>query len=414
MKKGFTLIELLAVIVILAIIALIAVPIVLNIINDSKKNASERSAENYMHAVELAIANRGMYESFDPEECQIQSDGNLMCDGVMLEVDVDGERPTSGIIKFKEGKIDGYDVKINDISVSKPSEDVICVRTDSNTVTTGNIPQGNYANGDEYICEVKKGVKYHFFVISKEGNQVNLIMDRNIQTNGTPATEDNLSQVAWCSREDYDAKNATESANPDGVDEYASSVNFCPKSNNVMAEEGAITATNAVKLYTSSWDNLSNTTYQFSVSPYMVNPSNKEDLFVPNPAEQSNELQTAIWTPYGLDLTSKARLMTVAEAFANGCKAEVNEDRNGDGVIEKINVNSCPLYLSNYLSHGEKFVSGDKVVDIANLKGYWLLNGGACMGFVIHNNGSINSKETTNSAHSGVRPVITLNKTDLG
>ena len=39
MKKGFTLIELLAVIVILAIIALIATPIVLDIIDSSKKIA---------------------------------------------------------------------------------------------------------------------------------------------------------------------------------------------------------------------------------------------------------------------------------------------------------------------------------------------------------------------------------------
>ena len=37
MKKGFTLIELLAVIVILAVIALIATPIVINIINNAKK-----------------------------------------------------------------------------------------------------------------------------------------------------------------------------------------------------------------------------------------------------------------------------------------------------------------------------------------------------------------------------------------
>ncbi|MDO4963092.1 MAG: prepilin-type N-terminal cleavage/methylation domain-containing protein, partial [bacterium] len=59
-KNGFTLIELLAVIVILAIIALIAVPIIIDIIEDSKKEALKRSAENYLKAVELAIAKENL------------------------------------------------------------------------------------------------------------------------------------------------------------------------------------------------------------------------------------------------------------------------------------------------------------------------------------------------------------------
>ena len=52
-KNGFTLIELLAVIVILAIIALIATPAVLNIIEDSKKAAAERSTEAVIKAAEI-------------------------------------------------------------------------------------------------------------------------------------------------------------------------------------------------------------------------------------------------------------------------------------------------------------------------------------------------------------------------
>ena len=44
-NKGFTLIELLAVIVILAIIALIATPIILGIINDSRKSADDETAK---------------------------------------------------------------------------------------------------------------------------------------------------------------------------------------------------------------------------------------------------------------------------------------------------------------------------------------------------------------------------------
>ena len=54
--SGFTLIELLAVIVILAIIALIATPIVLSIINDTKKSAIKQSAEFYEKALEQSIS----------------------------------------------------------------------------------------------------------------------------------------------------------------------------------------------------------------------------------------------------------------------------------------------------------------------------------------------------------------------
>ncbi len=55
MKNGFTLVELLAVIVILAIIALIATPIVLSIIDDTKKSSMLRSAEMYLNGVENSI-----------------------------------------------------------------------------------------------------------------------------------------------------------------------------------------------------------------------------------------------------------------------------------------------------------------------------------------------------------------------
>lgn len=43
-KDGFTLVELLAVVVILAVVALIATPIILNIINDTKKSSIKQSA----------------------------------------------------------------------------------------------------------------------------------------------------------------------------------------------------------------------------------------------------------------------------------------------------------------------------------------------------------------------------------
>ena len=104
-KNGFTLIELLAVIVILAIIALIATPIILGIINDAKKESQERSAELYLSALDLAIARRNLTGEFSPEECTI-TQGVVTCAGYEdpLIVEVDGEVPVSGIIKFENNK----------------------------------------------------------------------------------------------------------------------------------------------------------------------------------------------------------------------------------------------------------------------------------------------------------------------
>ena len=87
--SGFTLIELLAVIVILAIISLIAVPIVVNIINDSKKESLQRSVDLYIDAAKQAITKYQMtHPEFNPSTCEIQSNGNLVCGETEIEVEV--------------------------------------------------------------------------------------------------------------------------------------------------------------------------------------------------------------------------------------------------------------------------------------------------------------------------------------
>ena len=109
MKKGFTLIELLAVIVILAIIALIATPIVLSIINDSKKTATIQSAEFYLDATLNTIMRENIKVSgeFNPSTCTVNQQGNISCDEseTVLEVEIDGEKPSGGEITFNNGNI---------------------------------------------------------------------------------------------------------------------------------------------------------------------------------------------------------------------------------------------------------------------------------------------------------------------
>ena len=159
MKRGFTLIELLAVIVILAILALITVPIVLKLVENARRDSAIRSAENYLDGVKKTVMNDAINTEVEIEECIIQKDGNLICNGnIPLTVDVDGKKPTSGIISFSGDTIgEVVDIKIGKYYISTQ---------DNQLVATTKISEGEDGANVEY----KKGDiiyvhKIPFFVI---------------------------------------------------------------------------------------------------------------------------------------------------------------------------------------------------------------------------------------------------------
>ena len=89
MKKGFTLIELLAVIVILAVIALIAIPIIMDIIEDSRKGAALRSAEGYVRAVNYKIAQEALKDIEIEDGDYVIGENELVVEGNNFE-DISG------------------------------------------------------------------------------------------------------------------------------------------------------------------------------------------------------------------------------------------------------------------------------------------------------------------------------------
>ena len=130
-NKAFTLIELLAIIVILAIIAVITVPIILNIIDNSRKGAATDSAYGYKDAVnkayiqELAKPNNGSLKL--DGTYVVQSNGTLNADtgsnfGVTnytsLPVSVSGDKPSSGKLRYSINVLNAGCLVIGDYKVT--------------------------------------------------------------------------------------------------------------------------------------------------------------------------------------------------------------------------------------------------------------------------------------------------------
>ena len=207
-KYGFTLIELLAVIVVLAIIALIATPIVMNTIKKSQKGAAERSADSYIKQVETAVAEERLSKNEVLEgEYQITSDGNLCrdksascSDDNKIKIEMSGTKPTSGKIKITNGSVDqtSSSMTIEDYTVSYNSTKKTYEATEKgNTTPDTPQPTKTYTNGEVVYFNVDNGTKcsnytetqsntgvktgcMKFYAFNDDGGDtVNLILDHN-------------------------------------------------------------------------------------------------------------------------------------------------------------------------------------------------------------------------------------------
>ena len=108
--------------------------------------------------------------------------------------------------------------------------------------TLGYLPDGNYNPGDEYICDVGDGTPKTFLVVENSGDNVSLILNANVGSDGNivTASSTDKSKVAWVSKEDYIAAGGTNYDNGNNT-------------------KGPITANKALRAYTLTWTNLSQT-----------------------------------------------------------------------------------------------------------------------------------------------------------
>ena len=177
-NKGFTLVELLAVIVILALIALIATPIILNVINDAKKQAAKDSAYGYMDAVEKYIV------SSELEDKSIQDRTYSVEELNSMGVSVKGSTPDNGNIEIKNSSVKSYDIGIDGYEVNNGE-----VKKVSTTKSFKNGTAVYYNPETENKCSkeeaksttgTKRGCMKWYVFNDKEGNAtVNVILDHN-------------------------------------------------------------------------------------------------------------------------------------------------------------------------------------------------------------------------------------------
>ncbi len=234
-NKGFTLIELLAVIIILAIIALITVPVIMNIIERANKSAFKDSAYGIIKAGELHYADKLLTTEGMTNDITF-----TFPDATGL--DIKGSRPKSGNMKVtKEGKIElaisngkycaRKSINDNDVTIDDNIDSCSLIKGPNPIITTNNscLTDGICENGTKLNVKVNEKENYDFYVIKDDGEELTLIMNKNIGNT-----------VAWISKEDYIAAGGTES-------EYGRYGNN---------ELGPLTALNQLEDLTKEWTNI--------------------------------------------------------------------------------------------------------------------------------------------------------------
>ena len=193
-NKGFTLVELLAVIVILALIALIATPIILNVINDAKKQAAKDSAYGYMDAVEKYIV------SSELEDKSIKDGTYSVEDLNSMGVSVKGSTPDNGTIKIENSSVKSYDIGIDGYVVSNGKVDKVSTTKSfkNGTAVYYNPVSGEKCKSSEAVSTTgtKSGCMKWYVFNDKEGNAtVNVILDHNTKANETWNSTGNNSEM---------------------------------------------------------------------------------------------------------------------------------------------------------------------------------------------------------------------------
>ena len=380
-RKGFTLIELLAVIVVLAIIALIATPIVMNTIKKSKKGAAERSAENYIDAVETAVATKRLDNVILEGEYVIQPDGNLCptsgCgenDKDKVIIEMEGNKPTGGTIAIKDGQVTTDSKMIvgeYGVSYDEGAKKYTAVRSYKNgEVVYFNVTTGTKCSSSDYTetqsnTGVKKGCMKFYAFNDDGGGTVNLLLDHN-----TTAT------VAWNSS----------GSNTSGPSEVLTQLNDDTKS-----WVGTETPSNYTMDQTGQ---PSNAKYTIDYSDYKARLITANEIAQITGNTTWDEKIAANIGRYYFDSKTTSASTTCKSGNTTGCKYGWLYDRTHKGCTTYGCLNNSDVTTFGYWTASSRAGSSNRAWDV-NYDGY------------------VSDNVVSHSSACGVRPVITVLRSKL-
>ena len=377
-KKGFTLIELLGVVIILGLLVTLVLPSIINSIKKSSDETDTITKDLVLNAADLYIRdNKNYYEV---------SNGSEFCIP-LIDLTNSSYLKTPLSYKNNDDITNNYSVKVYfnekysyELIESKNCPEPIFVA--KTTPTTGIVPQldsdGNFVPGSEFSIKVSDEIGYlTFFVLSNDNNYVNLIAQKNLAPNGTLAGE-----------------------NQDGDEWYLTSSNLFDN------RYGPQTAYSYLSKATSNWTNIPEIE-SFIYSDINDQPEGVTHTYgyqgIVTEYDSVKGIYLTIITPLSSEYgeiavyeNMRTRLPKYSEVTAPeiGCTNSNNSCFiNSSWIADYLYSNSTTSY-----SYGYFLLASNPINNVDQYR--------------IHYFGRISNTSTSNSNY-GIRPVITLKKSEL-
>ncbi len=406
-KNGFTLIELLAIIVILAIIAVITVPIILNIIENSRKGAAIDSAYGYRDAVnqyyisELTKIGEKDLDGF----FNLNSNGELLngSNKTPTAISFTGKAPEGGSVVLDEGSVEAACLTIGDYKVTMIGGEVystekgkcngIEVYLNPKPTEGDSIASCTKEDYSKNLGTDKKDGCMKWYVYDVSDNGYTMILDHSTTETG----------VQWASQADYTNQNTDAESTKLGITYSNGTVpegNYdeCKVDNNIAGcnNRGPLTALKTLKEDTKDWKTTTNgykyTTATTNGNGYTIDYSDYKARLIS--AEEVNSIvRNASWTTSGggyyLDSLNGTQTATTKGS-------------------------SAYAWLYNNLTECESRGCSQNT-STANAYGYWTSTargGDSSYAWTVSYYGYLDNYYV-NYAYRGVRPVITVSKSQI-